>query len=92
MDPVAYERHLVPALFRPLAEALLAAGPATAGRRVLDLACGTGVVSRLAVETAAAVTGVDVNPAMLALAGELPAESHLIWARVPSAGSLTPAG
>jgi len=68
MDPVAYERHLVPTLFRPLAGALLAAGPPTAGRRVLDVACGTGVVARLVAGTAASVTGVDVNPAMLALA------------------------
>jgi len=77
MDPVAYERHLVPTLFRPLAQALLAAGPATAGRRVLDLACGTGVVSRLAVGTAATVTGVDLDPAMLALAREL--EPRVTW-------------
>ena len=79
MDPVAYERYLVPTLFRPLAGALLAAGPATAGRRVLDVACGTGVVSRLVVDTAAAVTGVDVNPAMLACAGEL--EPRVTWVR-----------
>jgi SAM-dependent methyltransferase len=76
MDPVAYERHLVPTLFRPLAGALLAAGPATAGRRVLDVACGTGVVARLVADTAASVTGVDVNPAMLALAG---LESRVTW-------------
>jgi SAM-dependent methyltransferase len=77
MDPLAYERHLVPTLFRPLAGALMAAGPPTAGRRMLDAACGTGVVARSAVDTAAEVTGVDVNPAMLALATEL--EPRVRW-------------
>ena len=77
MDPAAYERYLVPALFRPLAGALLAAGPATAGRRVLDLACGTGIVSRLVVDGAAAVTGLDVNPAVLAVATGL--EPRVTW-------------
>jgi SAM-dependent methyltransferase len=77
MDPLAFERHLVPVLFRPLAGALLAAGPPTTGRRVLDVACGTGVVSRLVVDTAASVTGVDVDPAVLALAAEL--EPRVTW-------------
>jgi ubiquinone/menaquinone biosynthesis C-methylase UbiE len=71
MDPTAYEQYLVPVLFDPLAEALLAAARPVQGRRVLDVACGTGVVARRVATTAAVVTGVDVNPAMLALAARL---------------------
>jgi SAM-dependent methyltransferase len=41
------------------------------GKRVLDVACGTGVVARLASErvgSTGSVVGVDINPAMLAVA------------------------
>lgn len=46
------------------------------GERVVDGACGTGVVSRLAAERVGAtgsVVGVDVNPAMLGVARSAPA-------------------
>jgi SAM-dependent methyltransferase len=46
---------------------------------VLDVACGTGIVSRLVVDAASAVTGVDVNPAMLELAAGL--EPRVTWLR-----------
>lgn len=65
------ERYLVPAFFAPCADELLASAEPLAGRRVLDLACGTGVVARrLAARVGAAgtVVGVDVNPAMVAYA------------------------
>ena len=38
------------------------------GRRVLEVACGTGYWTRYAAETAAHVTGVDAAPNMLAVA------------------------
>ncbi len=45
--PAMYEQWLVGPLFRPWAEVLLdLVGPA-AGERVLDMACGTGIVARL---------------------------------------------
>jgi SAM-dependent methyltransferase len=71
MDPIAYERYLVPVLFAPLAEALLAATGPIRGRRVLDVACGTGVVARRAAGIAAGTTGLDKSPAMLGLAARL---------------------
>jgi len=69
--PEVYELALVPALFRPWAEdivRLVDVGPSDA---VLDVACGTGVVARLAKERAGPtgrVIGIDVNPAMVDVA------------------------
>jgi ubiquinone/menaquinone biosynthesis C-methylase UbiE len=68
-----YESTFVPALFRDWARQLVAfAGPAP-GQRVLDVACGTGVVAReLATKLDPAdITGLDVNPAMLEVARRL---------------------
>jgi SAM-dependent methyltransferase len=50
----------------PFAEALLDAAGVGAGTRVLDLCCGTGVVTGAAVQRGAVPTGVDFSPAMLA--------------------------
>ena len=46
---------------------LAAAGP---GHRVVDVACGPGIVTCRLAADGAAVTGVDLTPAMLALAAE----------------------
>lgn len=77
MDPIAYERYLVPVLFAPLAEALLAAAGPTQDRRVLDVACGTGVLARMVAATTAGTTGLDKNPAMLKVAARL--DSRVRW-------------
>ena len=61
-----YESTFVPALFGPWADRL--ARVVSAGDRVLDVACGTGAVARAAAGRGADVTGVDINPAMLAVA------------------------
>jgi hypothetical protein len=45
-----YERQLVPAIFGPWAPRVVALAAPAAGERVLDAACGTGVVARLAAE------------------------------------------
>jgi ubiquinone/menaquinone biosynthesis C-methylase UbiE len=69
--PEIYERELVEPLFRPWAEILLDRTGLSAGDRVLDVACGTGIVARLArarVGGRGRVVGVDVNPQMLAVA------------------------
>lgn len=42
-----YDRLLVPAMFAPLAEAVAGAVEAGPGDRVLDVACGTGALTRL---------------------------------------------
>jgi len=69
--PEAYEHHLVPVIFAPWAAVLLELARLQPGERVLDAACGTGVVARAAmarVGTAGKVTGVDLNPGMLEVA------------------------
>lgn len=66
-----YERDLVPVLFEPWVPELVELTAPKPGERVLDLACGTGIVARIAaghVAPSGAVTGVDVNGSMLAVA------------------------
>jgi ubiquinone/menaquinone biosynthesis C-methylase UbiE len=68
-----YQRYLVPAITTKWAEDLIARARLRAGDMVLDIACGTGVVARLAAKRAAPgqVTGLDVNAGMLAVARTL---------------------
>lgn len=69
--PENYERYFVPAIGAPLANDLIKIAALRPGERVLDVACGTGVVARLAsqrVGDAGTVAGLDVNPGMLAVA------------------------
>ena len=69
--PANYERFFVPAIGAPLAADLIRLAALRPGERVLDVACGTGVVARLAsqqVGAAGTVAGLDVNPGMLAVA------------------------
>jgi len=71
MTARAYDERLVPALFRPGAERLVEAVGVGPGARVLDVACGTGIVARIAAPLAGPqghVAGLDVNPGMLAVA------------------------
>jgi SAM-dependent methyltransferase len=70
-----YERWLVPFISGPWVPALLDLVEFRPGERVLDVACGTGVVSRLAARRVApsgTVTGLDLNEGMLSVAGRLP--------------------
>ncbi|MER8825060.1 methyltransferase domain-containing protein [Mesorhizobium sp. M0938] len=69
--PEMYERWLVDALFRPWAEMTLDELELSPGDRVLDIACGTGIVARVAKERlggAGYIVGVDISPDMLAVA------------------------
>jgi SAM-dependent methyltransferase len=71
-----YERELVPAIFGPWAPRVLDVAAPAADARVLDVACGTGVVARLAAERVGPggrVVGLDLNPGMLVVARSLPA-------------------
>jgi len=66
-----YQRFFVPSIGAPVADDLIGIAGLQAGQRVLDVACGTGVVTRLAAEHVGAsgtVAGLDLNPGMLAVA------------------------
>lgn len=65
-----YQRYLVPAITMKWAEDLVDRAQPRAGEAVLDVACGTGVVARLAAKRVAQgqVTGLDLNAGMLAVA------------------------
>jgi ubiquinone/menaquinone biosynthesis C-methylase UbiE len=69
--PQMYEQWLVGPLFRPWAELTLDEVSLSPVDRVLDIACGTGIVARLAKERIGGtghVVGIDVSPDMLAVA------------------------
>jgi 2-polyprenyl-3-methyl-5-hydroxy-6-metoxy-1,4-benzoquinol methylase len=75
-----YERNMVPAIFLPFAEDLLERVALQEGEQVLDVACGTGIVSRLAwaaVAPSGTVTGLDVNPKMLEVAQEVTRKENI---------------
>lgn len=85
--PEMYEHSLVTPLFRPFAEQLLEHVGLAPGDRVLDVACGTGIVARLARErlgNSARIVGIDLSPAMLAVARQL---AHDIDWREGNAGA-----
>lgn len=70
-----YQRYLVPAIFGPWGETLIELARPQPGERVLDLACGPGVLARFAaarVGPTGRVIGLDLNPGMLAVARSLP--------------------
>ena len=72
--PEVYERELVPAVFGPWAPILIELADLKQGDRVIDIACGTGIVARIAaarVKPSGAVAGVDLNPGMLNVARSL---------------------
>lgn len=67
----AYEAYLVPVIFEGLSEQLVATAGVQPGDRVLDVACGTGVVARTASRHMGGngtIIGVDLNSDMLATA------------------------
>ena len=70
-----YERHLVPAMFTPWAADFVELATLQPGERVLDVACGTGVVARLMapqVGVSGKVVGLDLAAGRLAVARALP--------------------
>jgi ubiquinone/menaquinone biosynthesis C-methylase UbiE len=69
-----YESKFVPAIFAEWAPHLVEAAGVAPGQRLLDVACGTGVVARAAADRMGGqgrVVGLDLNQGMLAVARRL---------------------
>ena len=79
-----YQRDFVPVIPTPVSGDLFRTADLQAGERVLDVACGTGVIARLAaglVGPDGTVTGVDIAPDMIDVAKSTPAPAspHIEW-------------
>src|SRR2546427_3809211 len=69
-----HERYIIPAFITTYQE-IVALAALQGGERVLEVACGTGMVARLAAQvvgTAGHVVGADVNESMLSMARTVP--------------------
>jgi ubiquinone/menaquinone biosynthesis C-methylase UbiE len=77
-----YERQKVPSLFGPMARATLDAVPLPEGAQIVDVACGTGIISKVASGRLAGtgrIVGTDLNSAMIEVARRtMPASRHRI--------------
>lgn len=86
-----YQRHFVPAIATPVSAELLRTAGLQPGERVLDVACGTGVIARLAAEQVGptgSVVGIDIAPDMIDVAQTLPSSGAPIEWQVGDAASL----
>lgn len=75
-----YESVLLPVIFQPWAREIVERAVPADGEDILDLACGTGVVTRQVVQsgvTPGSLTGVDHNGDMLAVARHRAAEAAI---------------
>lgn len=81
-----YEDHFVPAIGMPFALRLLATARPAPGERVIDVACGTGLVARLAAEAVGpdgGVAGLDPTPGMLDVARSV-SPAGIDWYQAPA--------
>jgi len=88
--PDAYDRHLGPVMFEPFAAELVTRLPAGARVRVLELACGTGIVTRrlrAALHPSASLVATDLNRAMVDHARRAVGDLGVDW-RVADAQAL----
>ena len=81
--PEHYDRYLAPLLFDPFAEDLVARVPVHDDVRILEVACGTGIVTRRLVDKLAGrgtIVATDLNEAMFAHARKgLPRRGDATW-------------
>lgn len=88
-----YERFFVPALFDQWPPRLLDLGGVGVGDTVLDIACGTGVLTRAAksrIGPTGTVQGVDLNPGMLSVAART--DPDITWVHARAEKLPMPAG
>ena len=77
-----YESQKVPSVFAPLATATLDAVALPKSVRALDVACGTGIISKLLAERlsqGSRIVGTDLNPGMIEVArNTMPDTDHAV--------------
>jgi ubiquinone/menaquinone biosynthesis C-methylase UbiE len=86
-----YQSFFVPSIATPVSAELLSTAALRPGTRVVDIACGTGVVTRAAAEQigpTGSVTGIDVAPDMIAVAKAIPSGGAPITWQEADAASL----
>ena len=81
--PEHYDRYLAPLFFEPYADDLVARVAVHDGMRILEVACGTGIVTRRLVDKLAGrgtIIATDLNEAMFANARKgLPRRGEATW-------------
>jgi SAM-dependent methyltransferase len=80
----AYEQYMVPSLFGPWTDDVVALARLRPGEHVLDVACGTGTATRVAARCVApggTVVGLDIDPGMIEVARSRPSaeEASVTW-------------
>jgi ubiquinone/menaquinone biosynthesis C-methylase UbiE len=80
--PALYDRYLGPLIFAPYAADLAARVKALAPPRVLEVAAGTGIVTRAIVQVLppdAEIVATDLNQPMLDFAAAQPGAERVVW-------------
>ena len=93
--PAFYDRYLGPVLFEPYAADLVSRLPAADGLRVLEIACGTGIVTRRlreALPDSATVVATDLNEPMIAHARAAVTAPGIVWQQADAQALAFPDG
>lgn len=70
-----YQEYFGPSIFGPLTDLVVSVASPRTADRVLDIACGTGIVARRMAQIvgqSGAVVGIDINPKMIEVARSIP--------------------
>ncbi|MQB01721.1 MAG: methyltransferase domain-containing protein, partial [Actinobacteria bacterium] len=89
----AYERFIVQNVFVPWTTDLIERARPQTGERVLDLACGTGIVTRSVaplVGSEGKVTALDISPEMLEVARAISSPDGMTVEWQPGSGTEMP--
>ena len=93
--PAWFANHdIFKAVFRPVSSAVIAAAEPLAGRVVLDVGCGTGVLSRLVADRGGTPVGADISATMIDGARQLYPELRfeVVDVQVADLAALAPGG